>query len=227
MEVLDTIPFEPDLAALLQKNRIKSGSPYIKEFEQLLEKAQKAARPKAAYKDCFIEAKGSETIVIEGITFTSQTLRKNLDQAERVFPFIATSGKELDEVPLREGDFLQEYWWDTIKAAALDSARAYLSDHLTRQFALGHTATMNPGSGDGIIWPLRQQRELFSLMGDVKGQIGVELSESLLMIPNKTVSGIRFPTEVDFRTCQLCHREDCPSRAAPFDKVLWESMQLA
>ena len=42
---------------------------------------------------------------------------------------------------------------------------------------------------------------------------------------NKSVSGIRFPTEVDFKTCQLCHREQCASGKVPFDQELWELMQ--
>jgi len=45
------------------------------------------------------------------------------------------------------------------------------------------------------------------------------------MVPNKTVSGVRFPTEHDFRACQVCHRDDCPSRSAPFDAELWEAIQ--
>jgi len=211
---------------LLHENRIKAQSGYAQEFEQLLDIAREAARPKAVYKESFIDTKGNETIVIEGHTFTSLTLRKNLEQAERVFPYVVTCGKELDEVSLPANDILHEYWWDTIKAAVLDTARNYLSQHLTRKFALGKTSTMSPGSGDGIVWPIRQQKELFSLLGDVTGLIDVQLTESYLMIPNKSVSGIRFPTEVDFHTCQLCHREGCPSRAAPFDKALWEAMQL-
>jgi hypothetical protein len=84
---------------------------------------------------------------------------------------------------------------------------------------------MSPGSGDVNVWPIEQQRELFELLGDVRGQIGVELTDSFLMVPNKTVSGIHFPAEKDFRTCQVCHRENCPSRGAPFDQELWESIQ--
>lgn len=227
MGILTEIPFTPDRNALLNKNRIKPGSSYTLEFDQLLDKAMATAHPKAIYKECFIEARGDNSITVEGITFKSLTLRKNLEKAERIFAYVATCGRELDQVPLPPGDILQEYWWDTIKAAALDSARAALSEHLTRRYALGKTSTMSPGSGDGIVWPIRQQRELFALLGDVKGQVGVELSESFLMLPNKSVSGIRFPTEVDFHACQLCHREGCPSRAAPFDAVLWEAMQLA
>jgi hypothetical protein len=75
---------------------------------------------------------------------------------------------------------------------------------------------MNPGSGDADVWPIQQQRELFSLLGDVQGELGVSLTESCLMVPNKTVSGLIFPTEIDFESCQVCKRKDCPNRRAPY-----------
>ncbi len=100
---------------------------------------------------------------------------------------------------------------------ALGAARRHLDEHLVTRFALGKTSTMSPGSADAAVWPIQQQRQLFGLFGDVEGLIGVRLTDSCLMVPNKTVSGVRFPTQIDFRSCQVCHREDCPSRSAPFD----------
>ena len=181
--------------------------------------------PKAMYAECFIEAKGDDTVRIEGITFTSRTLRRSLDTVERVFPFVVTCGHEIDEAIPVKGDFLREFWRDTVKESLLMSAHKYLCDYLHRKFRLSKTATMSPGSGDVTVWPIEQQKELFALLGDVHGHIGVRLTDSCLMVPNKTVSGVRFPTEKDFRTCQVCHREQCPSRSAPFDKDVWASMQ--
>jgi len=37
------------------------------------------------------------------------------------------------------------------------------------------------------------------------------------MIPAKSISGIYFPTEVPFFSCQLCDRKDCPGRKAVYD----------
>jgi hypothetical protein len=65
---------------------------------------------------------------------------------------------------------------------------------------------------------------LFSLFGDVDNLIGVRLTAESLMIPNKSVSGICFPTEINFQSCQVCHREKCSGRKAPFDGKLWESV---
>jgi hypothetical protein len=152
-------------------------------------------------------------------------LRKNLEHAERVFPYVVTCGRELDGVAPNGGDFLKEFWWDLMKGELLGAGMQHLATHLDRRYLLPPTSTMHPGSGDAGVWPIQQQRELFALLGDVPGQIGVELTDTYLMIPNKTVSGIRFPTATDFRSCQVCQRAVCPNRAAAFDETLWASIQ--
>jgi hypothetical protein len=122
-------------------------------------------------------------------------------------------------------DLLKRYWWDLLKDELLLAARQHLAEHFDRRYRLAKTSTMHPGSGDVAVWPIEQQRDLFALLGDIPRQIGVELTDTFLMIPNKTVSGICYPTEVDFRTCQVCQRTGCPNRAAAFDQVLWDSME--
>jgi hypothetical protein len=154
--------------------------------------------------------------------FVSKVLRSNLDQVERVFPYVATCGRELDAIPIEADDIFGQFCRDTIKEMALHSAMANLVGHLQETYALEKLATMNPGSGDVNVWPIEQQKELFAFFGDIPGSIGVALTDSCLMVPNKTVSGLFYPSEHDFQSCQLCHRESCPNRRAPFDPHLWE-----
>jgi len=66
-------------------------------------------------------------------------------------------------------------------------------------------------------------RDRFSIFGDTQEIIGVRLNDSLLMIPRKSVSGIYFPTEIKFYNCQLCPRQKCIGRQAPYDPKLTES----
>lgn len=85
---------------------------------------------------------------------------------------------------------------------------------------LGGTSTMAPGSlGD---WPIQQQKPLFQLLGDTEAMIGVRLTESFLMLPSKSVSGIWFPTQTRFESCQLCPGQRCPNRRAPHAPELFE-----
>jgi len=225
MEAITDISFKLDTPALLQRVHIRPGSDDAQEFEQLLHIARKVGKPKALYTEAYIELHGDDSVSLNGICFTSSMLRDNLTNIDRVFPYIATCGRELDQVPFTDNNILAVYWWDAIKESLLMSASQYLLEFLEHRYQLQKTASMNPGSGDINVWPIEQQRELFTLLGDVRGQIGVELTDSFLMVPNKTVSGILFPTERDFRTCQVCHRENCPNRQAPFDQALWESIQ--
>jgi hypothetical protein len=69
-------------------------------------------------------------------------------------------------------------------------------------------------------WPIEEQAPLFKLLGDVETSIGVQLTDSLLMLPAKSISGIFFPTEISFISCQLCPRKRCESRKAKFDDKL-------
>ncbi len=75
---------------------------------------------------------------------------------------------------------------------------------------------MEPGSGAADVWPITQQKELFSIFGNVEDLIGVRLTHNYLMIPIKSVSGILFQTETTFETCQLCPREACIGRRAEY-----------
>ena len=225
MEALTQIAPALDPAALLARVHVAPESDDAAVVMALIDQARAVARPKALYAEAFVEGRGDDTIRIDGITFTGRMLRRKLETVERVFPYVATCGHELDGVALPAGDVLVQFWWDAIKAELLSAARAHLLAHLTDRFRLGPTARMIPGSGDVEVWPIDQQRLLFALLGGVTPLIGVILTESCLMIPNKTVSGLLFPTQEDFQTCQVCHRDPCPNRRAPFDAAVWQSLR--
>lgn len=226
-EIIDSIPFDLNAESLLKRVHIEQGTDDAAAFGALVRRAKETGRPKVLFMESFVEERGEDTVRIDGATFTSSMLRANLAKVERVFPFVVTCGHELDQAAPPKGDFLEEFWWDTIKEFTLGCAIAHFNDYLKRRFRLSKTSQMSPGSGDVDVWPIRQQKELFGLLGDVKKQIGVELTPSCLMIPNKSVSGIKFPTETDFRSCQVCRRKNCPGRSAEFDEHLWNSIQQA
>lgn len=221
---LRDIPFSLDTDRLLHEQRIQPGTANAALFSELVARVQEAGRPKAIYDVAFIEEKAEDSVVVDGVRFTSRALRRNLDPVERVFPFIATCGAEADAVRVPDDDLVQAFWLWTLKGVVLEAAIEHLAEHIRSRYRLTHTAVMEPGSGDATVWPLEQQVGLFSLFGDVEASIGVRLTESLLMIPTMSVSGFHFPTEAEFASCQLCHREACPSRKAPFSDEVWREM---
>jgi hypothetical protein len=216
MEIFDKIPVSLEPERVLQVMRVRNKNRYMEELVgELVELARPIARPKAVHKISYINGKNGDTVIIDDIMFTSRVLRKNLDNVERVFPYVATCGTELDEIELPPDDYMKVFCLDAIKTTVLGMAITYLRDYMTRYYALGTISHMNPGSLKS--WPVSQQRELFSLFGNVEALIGVKLTEGCVMSPLKSVSGIYFPTETRFESCQLCPREKCIGRRAPYN----------
>ena len=216
--VINPLPFSLDVPALFERLRVRTQ--HKEEIGKLVAEAEAVARPKALYKMAFIEAKGDESITADGVTFNSRVLRVNLDSLHRFFAFVGTAGHELEAWVDSKQDMLAHFYADAINEAVLKAAMTTFVAQLTERFQLGTTAAMNPGSLTD--WPLREQRSLFKLLGDVRSAIGVELTDSLLMVPRKSVSGILFVAEETFASCQLCPRQDCPNRRAPYDARLFE-----
>ena len=167
-----------------------------------------------------IDSKEDDFVTVEGINLKSRILRVNLDQVYRIFPFVVTCGTELEDWTRGMTDLVRSFACDAIKEAILYQGIHYLMDHLKESYHLAQVSRMNPGSLAD--WPIEEQRPLFEILGDAKSLIGASLTESLMMVPTKSVSGVCFPTEVDFVNCQLCPREVCPGRKASYDKDLYE-----
>ncbi|MBS3782895.1 MAG: vitamin B12 dependent methionine synthase [Anaerolineae bacterium] len=218
--VMDDVAFRPDLERLMRKLRIKEESRHADQLTALVEEAKAIARPRAMYRVAYIDSRDESRVVIGSVRFHSRVLRVNLDGVHRVFPFAVTCGGELHEWMRGKDDLLVRYYADVISETALRKAAARLRAQLVRRYALGRTSTMSPGSLED--WPIQEQRPLFDLLGDPEETIGVRLTDSMLMIPSKSVSGIRFSVEKTFESCQLCQREPCPSRKAPYDQGLYE-----
>jgi hypothetical protein len=217
--VLDDIPFSITAAELGNWARIAGQSGDRDELEEFLREARAASRPKACYRICYIDEKGDDCVVVEGRRFTSRVLRVNLGEAERVFPFVATCGTELEEWSERQSGPVEKSWAGVVKGLALQSAKDFFEARIGEEHP-GRTAMMNPGSLAD--WPIAEQGPLFELLGGAGTAIGVKLLENFFMSPGMTVSGFRFPLERSFESCQLCPRESCPGRRAAYDRGLYE-----
>jgi hypothetical protein len=217
IEILNPIPVQVDLRSIKKSAHVPEG-----EGEERLLSLNAAAHSvmaaKAVYKVSYIDSKAEDSVVIDGVPFRSKVLRKHFDKVERVFPYVVTIGEGLDDMEKASGDPLEKYYLDLIGNAAVVNAREQIKKRLSTRFALQCLSYLGPGQLKD--WPLEEQSPLFSLLGDVESAVGVTLSESLLMIPRKSLSGIYFPTEIPFMACQLCPKENCPSRKARYDEKL-------
>jgi hypothetical protein len=213
MEILAHIPIELNPTSVHSK--LKSHDRGV--VEGLITRALSLAQAQAVFATAYVEAREEDAVVIEGRRFKSRVLRKNLDDVGRVFPAVVTLGGRFDEAVEATGDLLEKYYLDAIGNLALAEARAHLIAHLCQRFAIDKLSWMSPGSLAD--WPLEEQSPLFELLGSVEAAIGVRLTDSLLMLPRKSVSGIFFPAESTFFSCRLCPRDRCDNRKARYDEA--------
>ena len=217
--VLNNIPYVIDIEKLFLKLKLDSSSEYSKELFELIKLVTPLIKPKAVFKVCNIESRNGDVVNIDGVDFSSRVLKINLEKVKRVFPFIATCGNELENLAIWQDDFLKKFWVDSIKEQALQACVDHLKEVIKKNYGFQKLPSMSPGSGGNNVWKIEQQKPLFSLFGNVEGQIGVKLTNSYLMIPNKSVSGIYFAGDIDFISCRFCDREGCRERKAFHNKI--------
>ena len=183
--------------------------------DDVLERCLAVARPKAMVTVRYVTSRTDSSVTLGDETFSSKVLSQNLAGIQRVFPFVATCGVEVDAVELAGTDMMTTYCAETVRLLLLQAARRRLDAHLKETYSLTQLSRMAPGSLPD--WPLPEQVPLFRLLGDTENLVGVRLTDKHLMLPIKSVSGICFPTEVRFESCQLCPRAVCEGRRAPYD----------
>ncbi len=219
MEILSDVPVILDAGKVLERINIRSKrSDMLNSIRELIAAVLPIAKPKVVYQVSYVENRTEDSLEVDGVRFTSRVLRDSLDKVGRVFPFVATCGRELDEIDIPADDLIRCYYLDQIKEMVLEMAVRYLEGHLISRYGLGPISEIEPGSVES--WPIIQQKELFSILGNVEEVIGVRLTGEFLMVPLKSISGIYFPAETRFESCRLCPRERCTWRKAPYDPDL-------
>lgn len=215
------LPAQLDIKEL--EKRMTGGKTTPRQHDMLLELAEtarKVARPVGIYKISHAHVISEDKTDIDGVIFTSQVLSKLLAGRDTVIPFIVTEGKALDEYPVARGDMMKQFYLDTIKTLIVANGVKYLKEYVQKECNLPQAALMNPGEIED--WYITEQKQLFSLFDDVAGRIGVTLTGGGVMRPIKSRSGIIFPNESGFETCQLCLQSRCPGRRVKFEPGLYK-----
>lgn len=177
--------------------------------------AAAVANPKAVLQMAVVEDRLEDGVVINGVTILSPLVRKNLANSNRVFMYVASCGTELAAWAKGYDDMLQEYFADEIMKMYLGHILSHLRDYVKDSFMKhGNLSAMNPGSLKE--WPITAQFDLFAAIGGVKDAVGVTLTDSALMVPSKSVSGMFFESEAKYENCMYCPLNKCPNRRAAY-----------
>lgn len=218
-----TVPFKAKFSQYQHSIRYADIDDAQEDATILFEAASERLQPKVLLREMFIDEHGKvdglPSVTIGEERFVGKALAA-LDDVHRVIGYVATCGDEMERYDLSPLDFLAPYWLDSVKNQALGAARRYMLEHCKNHFGITKPLSLNPGSGNVDIWPIEQMQGLFRLLGGAD-QAGVTLTESSLMIPNKSVSGMLFASATtDYESCAYCERENCPNRRVPFKERL-------
>ena len=151
-----------------------------------------------------------------GFTPAGESIREFLKDCDQVILMAATLGMEVENLLRRAQarDMAMAVILDAAASAAIENVCDNLCAELAEAFAPRYlTDRFSPGYGD---LPISQQGELFRLL-DISRRIGISLSESGLMVPQKSVTALigvsdRLQTRRS-RGCAACSMfDDCAYR---------------
>jgi hypothetical protein len=152
----------------------------------------------------------------ETVEFTSAKLAKTLKNADKIVCFVGTIGAGVENEIKRlmgKQKLADAYILDAMASVAVEDMIDRFQDFMENRFNdEDSTVTLrfSPGYCD---WPVTQQKKLFNIF-DSK-QLDVQLLDSCLMKPRKSISGVFGITpqeSVSYNPCRDCPTRSCDSR---------------
>jgi hypothetical protein len=195
VHIIRNFPIEINRRAALRHLGYKSGSKIddrIKTIiDQSLERAKQLAEPAGIYLiDIIVEHSADEVKLGCGIVIRSKPVSRLMRFCTKAVIFTVTVGPaaEAEAAQIMDDKPAEAVILDSAAGEAAEGAVEYL--HKTIQMHshranLHLTPRFSPGYAD---WPLEAQRDIFACLRPER--IGITLTETCMMIPRKSVSGI-------------------------------------
>jgi len=199
----------PDASTLCEMNDV------IKRIKQIL-------RPRF----CFFATEGllnlqEDTLTVSGTSLNvGRIISRQLRGSAAFAFFVATAGIEFEyfqQQLKREGDMVKVFLVDAIGSVIAEKTADMMEESLQADIAergWRHTNRFSPGYCG---WHVSQQQLLFPLFGEAT-PCGVKLTDSSLMVPIKSVSGViglgPNVRKLEY-SCGLCDYKDCYKRRKP------------
>ena len=155
-----------------------------------------------------------KSLLIEGVTFNIKPIiYKQIKEAEEAALFICTAGPVVGEKSrdsMKSGDLLKGYVYDVIGSEVAEAAADLMQEELKAEAAARGKKITNRFSPGYCGWDVAEQHKLFSFFKD--NFCGITLTESALMNPIKSVSGLigigEYVKYAPYQ-CHLCDDKNC------------------
>ena len=168
------------------------------------------------YKDIG-EVSGSR-VRIDAVTFESGVLTRLLGECEHAAVFVLTIGGYLEELVAylsTKGMVLQATVLDAVGSGAVEKLAGEIETEIRLEAAADGMVVSRRFSPGYCDWDISQQKRFFELLDG--NTAGVSLTENMLMMPRKSISGIigiGLPgRDIEkYNPCLICQKKDCPGR---------------
>jgi len=194
----------------VQQNNPKAVNRHRKKLKAIYKEVRQLIYPRAIYQafDCEIISRKKVALIdpttgCRGELTSLYLVKRNILRLkpEKVVLFVATFGDEIMQGVDPE-DFDRIFYLNAIGSEGAEAVARYVCKALALDYGYQKAfRRLSPGYGEvtGFDWKISEQRVIFNLLGreKIKEELGVELldysdSESFLMVPLKSVSGIAF-----------------------------------
>lgn len=164
------------------------------------------------------------SFIVEGVTFNvGKKIARQLRNADGGALFICTAGAGIGERSkelMAAGDLIEGYIFDVIGSVTVEAAIDKIQASFETELAATGNKMANRYSPGYCGWALSEQKRFFALFPE--NHCGIKLSDSCLMDPIKSVSGvIGFGKNLKKTAyeCQMCELETCVYRKIRLAKV--------
>lgn len=209
------IPSSDIYEAMGYKDSMPDGM-VIEEINTLLDRITPLLRPRFFFflTDGLLDTEKATLTVKDTVLSIGKTITRQLRGSEAFAFFTATAGVEFEEFQhllQQEDDMVKIYIADSLGSIIAEKAADCMEEELAvfiEKRGWKHTNRYSPGYCG---WHVSEQQKLFSLF-PVASPCGIQLTDSSLMIPIKSVSGIigvgSHVRKLEY-TCGLCTFENC------------------
>jgi cobalamin-dependent methionine synthase I len=153
-------------------------------------------------------------MIIADVAFDVKKVVYNmLKRSSKVAVFVCTAGEEIHNLSrqyMNEGDLLKGYVYDLFGSLVVECGMDLIQASLQMQMSSETLKITNRYSPGYCGWDVAQQKKLFSLFSQQFNF--VQLSDSCLMKPIKSVSGIigiGHDVRYNDYTCNICDLKNC------------------